>query len=250
MRMHRREREYSYWTDIHSHILPLVDNGSVSMQQTKNMLKIAYEDGIRFILATPHYGVGCRNSDQEELKSKLELVRREAEQIDSNFRIELGNELFFSDDIIEHLRKKKALTLAGTRYVLVEFASADSFVNIKSGLHRFLINGYLPVLSHVEKYECLHRNYEGIQSLIRLGAYMQMNISSITGNLSNTDAAFCKKLIQYGMIHLVGTDSHSDYIRTPSMREGILYMRRRFGEKTINQLLFINTKKLLDNQYI
>lgn len=238
------------WIDIHSHILPSVDDGSVSMQQTKNMLDIAYQDGIRVILATPHYGVGCRNSDQEELQIKLELVRKEAAEINSNFRIELGNELFFSDDIIEHLRKKKALTLAGTRYVLVEFPSSDSYLNIRTGLHRLLINGYLPVLAHVERYDCLYQDFEGIDNMIRLGAYMQMNISSIIGSVTNKNTAFCKKLMQYGLIHLVGTDSHSDHIRTPRMKEGISYIRRKYGEDTINQLLFENTKKLLDNKYI
>ncbi len=240
----------NHWVDIHSHILPAVDDGSVSMKQTRNMLRIAYEEGINYIIATPHYGVGCRNPDQEELLDKLELVRQEAKQIDETFRIELGNELYFSDDIIEHLRKKKALTLAGTRYILVEFASCEDYGIMKTGLHRLLIYGYLPILAHVERYECLYQNYEGIYDMIRLGVYMQMNISSIIGRSSDRKVAYCRKLIDYELIHILSTDSHSDYNRAPRMKEGLSILQKKYSECVTNKLLVENTLKLLNNQYI
>ncbi len=238
------------WIDIHNHLLPAVDDGSVSMQQTKNMLQIAYEEGIQHIIATPHYGAGCRNADIEELNQKLELVRQEAKRMDAAFRIELGHELYYSEDITEHLRKKKALTLAGTRYVLVEFAEDDDYRELKTGLHRLLIHGYLPVLSHAEKYECLYRNYEGIRDLIWLGAYMQMNISSITGGYKGGNLAHCKKLLEYGLIHILGTDAHSDYGREPRMSEGLEFIHKKFGKLMIKQLMVENTLKLLQNERI
>lgn len=238
------------WTDIHSHILPEVDDGSVSMTQTKRMLKIAYEEGIRYIIATPHYGAGCRNPDQEELLKKLDLVRQEAKKIHENFHIALGNELFFSEDIIEHLRKRKALTLAGTRYVLVEFATQDNYQTIRRGLHRLLINGYLPILAHVERYECLYEEYDKIDEMIKLGAYMQLNISSIVGRITHRRKKFCKKLLEYGLIHLIGTDSHSDNGRAPLMLDGVNYIRKKYGEELVEILLKDNTLKLLQNQYI
>jgi protein-tyrosine phosphatase len=227
-----------------------VDDGSVSMEQTKNMLKIAHEEGIIVLIATPHYGVGCLNTDVEVLKKKLEQVRQEAKQIDENFRIELGNELYYDDEIIEHLRKKKALTLAGTRYVLVEFNKEDEYQNIKTGLHRLLIHGYLPILAHVERYDCLYDNLDRIDELIRLGAYMQMNISSITGKLTDRETRNCKKLMDYGMIHLVCTDSHSDYKRAPRMKEGLSRIKRRYGDQVLHQILIENTRKLINNQHI
>lgn len=238
------------WIDIHSHILPAVDDGSVSMAQTRNMLKIAYNEGINYIIATPHYGAGCRNPGQDELQKKLEMVRQEANKINENFRIELGNELFFSEDIIEHLRKSKALTLAGTRYVLVEFGTDDNYQTIRVGLHRLLINGYLPILAHVERYESLYQNYDGIYEMIELGAYMQMNMSSIVGAIPNRKKGFCKKLMEYSLVHLLGTDSHSDNGRAPFMQEGIKYLRRKYGEEVVNEILIDNTSKLLQNQYI
>lgn len=238
------------WIDIHNHILPAVDDGSVSMKQTKNMLKIAYEEGIHYIIATPHYGAGCRNTDISELTDKLDLVRQEAKQIDEDFRIDLGNEIYYSEDILEDLRKKKALTLAGTRYVLVEFSSDEAYKDIKTGLRRLLIHGYLPVLAHAEKYECLYRSYKEISDLIWLGAYMQMNISSITDGYASRRAVHCRKLLDYGLIHILGTDAHSDYIRAPRMLEGLAFIRKKYGDFMIDQLLVENTLKLLHNERI
>lgn len=236
--------------DIHSHILPAVDDGSVNLKQSKNMLKIAHEEGIQYIIATPHYGAGCVNPNQEELQKKLELVRKEAKKIDKNFRIELGNELFFSDDILVHLRKKKALTLAGTRYVLVEFATSETYEDLKVGLHRLLIQGYLPILAHVERYECLYENYEGIEYLINLGAYMQLNIISVLGKGREKQVAFSRKLLDYGMIHFLGTDSHSDSGRAPMIKEAQAYLYKRYGVEVIDTLLYENAGRLLNNEYI
>lgn len=238
------------WTDIHSHILPSVDDGSVNLKQTRNMLEIAHEEGIIHIIATPHYGVGCINPDVQELQKKLELVREEAKKIDPNFQIDLGNELFYSEDIIEHLKKKKALTMAGTRYVLVEFPVFESYRNIRTGLHRLLINGYLPILAHVERYEALYQSLDTIEDLIRLGVYMQMNITSILGGFTDQRSKYCKKLMDYGYIHFVATDSHSDHNREPRMIKGVNYLRKKYGIELVNLLLVKNTSQLLSNKYI
>lgn len=240
----------SHWIDIHNHILPAMDDGSASMQQTRNMLEIAHNEGITHIIATPHYRVGDRNADSEELSQKLDLVRHEAKKFNDNFQIDLGNELYFSEDIIEHLRNKKALTLAGTRYVLVEFSILESYLNMRNGLYRLITNGYLPILAHVERYECLYNNINHIIDFIKMGAYMQMNISSILGSIINRRTAFCKKLMENGCIHFVGTDTHSDQERAPKMREGVSYISKKYGEDQVNQLLIENTSKLLHNQYI
>jgi protein-tyrosine phosphatase len=239
-----------HWIDIHCHILPEVDDGAQSLQQTIRMLLIAHEEGIRHIIATPHYRVGLPNPSLDVLQLKLELVRQEARKIDSNFTIDLGNELYYSQDILEHLNKKQALTLAKTRYVLVEFQVTETFKTLRAGLHNLLINGYLPVLAHLERYECLYHNYKGINELLELGVYLQMNISSVLGNIANRRTAFCRKLIGKGYIHFISTDSHSDLVRAPRMRQGVDVIRKKYGDESLYQLLAANATKMLNNQYI
>jgi protein-tyrosine phosphatase len=236
--------------DSHSHILPGVDDGSKNMEQTIQMLQIAYKEGIDCIIATPHYKVNHQNPDMEELMGKLLLVRDEAKKINEKFDIKLGNEIYYSNTIFEHLNEGKALTLADTRYVLVEFSTTESYQNIKQGLHQLLMNGYLPILAHVERYECLYQNYEGIYKMIGMGAYMQMNISSITGKLLSKRTRFCRKLIRYGLIHLLATDAHSDSERSPTMRKGINILQKKIKKPAVNRILLENPAKLLENKYI
>lgn len=211
----------SGWTDIHSHILPCVDDGSVSLKQSRKMLEIAYKERITSIFATPHYSVGCVNMDVKELKKKHALLSDIAKDIDPSFMVLLGNELYYSEDIIRHLRQGKALSLNETRYVLVEFPSKESFENIKTGVHRLLIYGYLPIISHIERYD------------------------SLIDNLGNIET-----LIEYDMLHFLGTNCHSDYRRAPYMKKGVVYLKRKFGNEVIDRLLIDNPQILLKNEYI
>lgn len=236
--------------DIHNHILYGVDDGSVSLLQTKNMLKIAFSQGIQRIIATPHYGVGCVNTSLYELYKKLDVVREEAKKINGNFLIELGNEVYYSEDLIIHLRKNQALTLAGTRYVLVAFDSSIDYKELKTGLHRLLIHGYYPILSQVEKYDCLYLNYSDIYELIQLGVYMQMNSVSVLGNVFNKSTYYCKQLIGYELVHFIATNSHSDALRVPTMKESYEILSKKFSPHIANQIFYENGEKLLNNEYI
>lgn len=238
------------WIDIHSHILPTVDDGSVSIQQTRRMLEIANAEGIGHIITTPHYRTFGRNTEIDELQRKLTLVQEEARNVDANFKVELGNELYYSDEIIEHLKSKKALTLANTRYVLVEFLVSESFKNIRSGLYRFFLQGYIPILAHLERYECFYDNSKYVKELIELGVFMQMNISSLLGSRIDRNVNYCRKLLRMGYIHFLGTDSHSDQHRAPRMKEGAEFIRKQYGSELVTRLLINNPTNLLLDQPI
>ena len=108
--------------DMHCHILPHVDDGAVDIEETKKMLEIAYKDGIRYIIATPHFHPKRGSASWEEIKAQLKLVREEAKKIDEKFRIFIGNEIYFGQDVPELLSEKKVLTMNGRDYILVEFS--------------------------------------------------------------------------------------------------------------------------------
>jgi protein-tyrosine phosphatase len=236
--------------DIHSHILPGVDDGAKNMEQTKRMLKIAYSEGIRSIIATPHYRSGGENKDFAYLDEMKQKVQEEALLIDSNFKIYLGNELYYSEGIIEDLQAERALTLDGTRFVLVEFLPCCEYRQIQSAIHNFLLSGYVPIIAHAERYLCLVQDYRRIQELIQAGAYIQMNISGLIGGITNKQSNFCKKLIKKELVHFIGTDAHSDNHRAPYAEKGLKVMSKKWGIEVANTIAYENPTLLLENKYL
>lgn len=236
--------------DIHSHILPGVDDGAKDIEQTQRMLHIALEEGIRRIIATPHFEMGNHNTEEATLKKALEQAQDKALQLDQNFQLFLGNEILYSMDIIEALKRGEALTMAGSRYILVEFLPQVSYSELREGLNRCIQSGYIPILAHAERYLTLVRDISHVEEIMNLGAYIQLNLSSILGGVMNARANFCKKLLNRDMVHFLATDAHGDKIRAPYMKEAIAFLIKRYGESYVQGLLWDNPMKMLKDQYI
>lgn len=236
--------------DIHTHILPNVDDGSKDIEQTKRMLQMAFEQNTLTIIATPHFAIGAENAALDYLEFKLEQVRREALKIHEDFRLYLGHELYYSDGILEALKTGEALTLAGTRYVLVEFSPGKDYKSIYQAISTLLHGGYIPVIAHVERYICLKKREDLILELIELGAYIQMNCNSILGSRFSSHGAMCKKLLKHGLVHFMGSDCHSDGARSPQLLTASEKMYKICDPGYVRQLLRDNPQKLLENLYI
>ena len=137
------------WVDIHTHILPGVDDGAGDWEETITLLKMAYEQGTRHLIATPHFS---RRQEVGRLKELCRRLEREAGSISSDYHVSLGQEIMYFESILEYLGEGKALTLAGSRYVLVEFAPGDSFGRISRAVRQLVQASYFPVIAHVERY--------------------------------------------------------------------------------------------------
>lgn len=239
----------SYY-DIHTHILPGVDDGSGSMEETLRMLQIAAEQEIGTIIATPHFFAGDQNIPVEQLSLVRDKVQEEADKLNKKLKILLGNELYYSESVIDALKSKRALTLAGSRYVLVEYSVRDTYENIYKGMGEFIRAGYAPILAHVERYSCLHKREDLVSDLVKLGCYIQMNGSSLIGGIFNSEAALNRKLLNHGLIHFVGSDCHDDKVRVPVMSSVIKNLQKKCDESLVNQIFRENPKKILENKYI
>ena len=124
------------FVDAHCHVLPEVDDGAQSMNETRQMLQMAYDEGIRYIIATPHHHPRRGKASPRQLRRQLKLVREEAEKISEKLRVYLGTEVYFGQDVPDKLKEDKILTMNRTRYVLVEFSPIDSFDYICQGIQQ------------------------------------------------------------------------------------------------------------------
>lgn len=236
------------YCDIHSHILYGVDDGAVSIDEVSRILSIAYSEGIRSMVATPHFIADGNNASVKTLHRIYENVLREAKKISPEFQIFLGHELFHSQDVINSLKSGEALTINNGNYVLVEFLPGTSYRNIRYGLQEYLNQGYYPILAHTERYFELMDKPELVHDIVRSGVYIQINFSSLLKRHSLAD--FCHKLIKKDLVHFLGTDAHGASVRPPYAKEAATLIRKKHGIHTYERLLWENPTAMLNNTII
>lgn len=238
------------YIDLHTHILPGVDDGSGSMDETMKMLQTAQEQQIETIVATPHYIPGGSNLSVDELREKLEQVQTVARKLNPNIKLFLGNEIYYSDSVIEDLKAGKALTIANSRYILVEFSIKDTEQHIYQAMSRLVRAGYIPILAHVERYHCLYKKEYLIHDLIEAGCYIQMNSRCLVSNFLDSEAAYNRSLIGQGLVHIIASDCHDGRVRIPYMRKTAQKLARKYDVSLLNKMLIYNPLKVLEDKYI
>ena len=233
--------------DIHCHILPGVDDGARSEDSTKRMLKIAAKEGTGAIVATPHFTCGMREGNKQDIVQKYKMVSEWWREYSPKKQFFLGNELFYSEGIVEALRQGDALTMNGTKYVLVEFPTYIDFRSLKKGVQTLLYAGYYPIIAHIERYECMGKK-ENVQELIDIGAYMQVNASAVLGKHGFLKKLYVMKLLRQSLVHFVATDAHGASRRAPEMRECAIYLKKKLGGEMARQILERNPMKMLKGE--
>ena len=209
--------------DIHAHILPGVDDGSESWEESLAMARLAYEQGFRCIIATPHHS---RRRGTEGLRELAAQLQRQVEEILPDMTILLGEELFYYEGLAADLRAGKALTLASSRYALVEFDVEAPFQSIYQAVRKLSLARFIPVIAHVERYFCL-REQENLGELMKCDCRLQMNYDSLQGSfLLDRDVRWCRRQVEEGRIHFLGTDMHGIHHRKPDISGSMVWLKK------------------------
>lgn len=238
-------------TDIHSHIIFQVDDGSDSLETSLEILRREYQQGVTRIILTPHYHIGECTPEQKVIKEHFKQLAEHAKKILPEMKLYLGNEIMACHDMSDLLEQGAVNTLAGTRYVLVEFYPSVQYSLMEQLLKNLLNNGYIPVIAHCERYKCLRSvlkviNAKYIGHLIEMGAYMQVNTASVFGH----DSKFASKLIDNDFLHFVASDVHNLGTRGVNWDKCVKHLNKKYNRKYIEQLLIKNPEKLLRGEYI
>lgn len=232
--------------DIHTHFLPDVDDGAKNMEETREMLKLEYYDGVRKIYVTPHYRRQMFETDMEKIKRQFRLVQIEAEKVSKDLKISLGCEFYANLDMVEILKKQERPTMGKSQCVLTEFSNRWDFHGIKERCYELLSNGYYPIIAHVERYDSLYGNFDRLEELIDMGAYIQVNADSILGKNGFAIKRFCKKIMKQNLLHFVGSDGHNIIDRRPYMGKCATYMEKVMGKQYAEKILIKNPQELIE----
>lgn len=238
----RHKKEYSMLYDIHSHILPGVDDGAKDLQMALAMVDTAYREGIRYIVATPHYTPGIHNPSVETLQHTYESLVNAVRDRYPELTIELGNEVLYSPSVIEDLEKGKIMLMpagiAGIQEnaVLIEFSPNEDYKNIYAAVQKLVYYRYNPIIAHAERYKQVEAG-DYYRELKEAGARLQVNATSKKDSRNRHYVKLARKLIKAGLADYLGTDAHNTTSRCVNTKEMVGYIVKYCSDTYRKELL-------------
>ena len=221
-------------------MLPGVDDGSPGTTETRAMLKIAYEDGIRGIMFTPHWHIGKATVPKEEVQRQTSIIRAYAKENYPGMRFRIGHEIYYYSKAVDELYDGKILPLANTDMALFEFSPSCQYVEIRDCIRETLSAGFVPVIAHFERYACVMEKLSRVEEIKEMGAKLQVNAGSLSGRHGKTEMKDLLKLAKNGLVDFVGTDAHNSKLRPPVLSEGYEAVLKKCGSETAEKIFFKN----------
>lgn len=231
--------------DIHSHILPNMDDGSRSVPQSLSMLRIACEQGIDLMIATPHNmpGKGC--PAPELVWESVDRLGQQAQQEGLPIQILYGTEYYYREEVLTLLEAERGITLGNSDCVLVEFDPMVDKAYFCNALRDILSTGYRPVAAHVERYGKALTDISLLKDLHKMGVLFQVNAASVVGDNGRQSRRDAKALLRETLVDFVATDAHSDGRRAPYMGKCADILYKKYSKSYADALLFGNAEKYL-----
>ena len=212
--------------DIHSHILPYVDDGSKGKESSIKMLKDLCDIGVTDVFLTPHYR-GKYNLEKDQILEIFNQFKEDAKGVPINLYI--GREINIDNYSIEKSIKGDLLPLNGTKYVLIEFHYHNYF-DIVEAVYMLVNKGYIPIVAHPERYEYLE--FEDIEEIKSIGGLIQINASSLI-----------RKLIKEDLVDFVASDHHD--FRALYLADARKVVEKKFGKDVAEDLFYNNPMKII-----
>ncbi len=224
-------------TDIHSHILPGIDDGSPDLNTSLKLIQGLYALGIRKSIATPHIIGDMYRNTPDTINTALEKVKVACKKAGIKMELSAAAEYMLDDYFMELLKKKSPLLTLHKNILLTEISYSTPPANLDLITSRIISEGYKPVLAHPERYFFYHRNYDQYYRLKEMGFHLQVNLLSLTGYYGSGVKKAAKFIMKNNLATLVGTDLHHQYHLTAlSNPKNLSVIHRYLGNKVYNDL--------------
>lgn len=206
--------------DIHSHILPDTDDGARTLEEAVEMAKIATEDGIEYMVSTPHMFNGLSgNPEPSEILERVAALN-EAINDPNGLKILPGNEVHVSHDIAEQARNNRVTKINQRNYMLVEFPQLTVPVGADELFYKLLLQGVRPILVHPERNAQIQTNPSIVGRFVERGVYIQVTAMSVTGEFGPAAKNTADNLLRHNCVHFLATDTHRTKSRPPILSRG------------------------------
>lgn len=232
--------------DVHSHILPSVDDGAQSEADSIAMAKAAIEEGIDTIVATPHHKNLRYDNYREDIVKNVSILNELFEAHNLPLTVLPGQEVRMYGEILEDLEKGEILPINDSKYIFIEFPSDSVPQYTEQILYDIQLEGYTPVIVHPERNRELLQNPNKMYQLIRKGALSQVTAASVVGKFGKKIEQFTHQLIEANLTHLIASDAHNTTTRGFHVRDAFETVKKMYGVETYYMFLE-NSQLLIEN---
>ncbi|MPQ33295.1 exopolysaccharide biosynthesis protein [Clostridium estertheticum] len=229
--------------DIHSHILPGIDDGSKNMEMSIKMLKMAEEKGTKTIVATPHYIRGRYENHYEKIFDLHQEVKLAAKNAGLKIEVLLGQEVMLDKYALNLCKEKKIRGINGTSYMLIEFPMDKLPNDALDLIYELRVLGIKPIIAHPERYEYIIKSPANINDFINEGCLFQINAGSLQGLFGKQVQKCAKLLVKEGLVSFIASDAHSINRRCPGLIEG--FREAQLLDKDIEEKVSSNLELML-----
>ncbi len=221
--------------DIHSHILPGIDDGSPDVSISLKLIKGMCSLGIKKAVATPHIIGDMYRNTPETINAALEKIKTASKEQQLDIELSAAAEYMVDDHFISLLRRKEKLLTLDKNFILTEFSYSTMPQNVEEILFEIITEGYQPLLAHPERYFYYHKNFKIYHRLKEMGFLLQVNLLSLTGYYGLPVAKAAKYIFENGLADFVGTDMHHErHLRALLNKENTLMLNKFLEEKKFN----------------
>jgi protein-tyrosine phosphatase len=234
--------------DLHCHILPGIDDGASDLRTALAMAEASVADGVQVLACTPHILPGVYHNTGPQIRA---AVRQLQEQLDAHeipLRLVAGADVHIVPDFVAGLRSGHLLTLADSRYVLVEPPHHVAPPRLKDLMFQLLVADYVPILTHPERLTWINAQYADIVEMGRAGVWMQITAGAIVGDFGKMAKYWAERMLDEGLVHIIATDAHDTQRRPPALSRGRDAAAVRVGEQEAEHLVVSRPLGIVQNQ--
>lgn len=236
--------------DIHTHIIPNIDDGSNSIEETFALLKEAVDAGFTDVILTPHYIKEYYETNTNIREYWVKSIQEALNKLEIPIKVYVGNEIYVCEDMDKLIFENDVSTLNNSKYVLFELPMNTNIKYLDEIIFKITNLDKVPIIAHPERYSYVQKNIELVQKLHEKGVLFQSNYGSILGLYGDGAKKTVEKLLKHGAIDFFGSDVHATNSIYPMIEKSKKKIGKIVGTEELNKLTTINPRKILLNENI
>lgn len=236
--------------DLHSHLVPGVDDGARDLSISIEMARLYAADGVTHLVCTPHITPGVWANTGQQIRAAVADLQRALDAEGIDLTLYPGADNHMEPNFIAGLREGRLLTLADSRYVLVEPPHHVAPPRLEDFFFGIRMAGYVPILTHPERLAWIEGQYDTVRRLVAGGVWMQVTAGSLTGRFGKRARTLALRMLTDGLVHILATDAHDPERRPPDLSEGWRVAADEVGQEEAERLVLHRPFAILTDELI